>query len=302
MILPGWLSWNAEALGGLAGGQIGQHAAGQARVEPQHLPGGEDAVAAERGREPGDAGERIGAGRQVGDQEAEVGARLLEPGGVANRPSSAAARRAARACGWCGARRPAPGGSARCDGCSPSPGPASTKRSIRSPGASVNMNSARLSSIRQGGSEKASVAGAQRHRPGPRRRTARGGPSSCGGSERAALGRGARRAPRTCRGSRRRILEHQRQHHLVEAEVGAADALVEPLVRQRPPPLDVDRAARRAAAVHRRQRAVGAVEGEDGVVPGERARQPGRMAVADQEHQAAKARGCRGRTGRRRRR
>ncbi len=44
-----------------------------------------------------------------------------------------------------------------CDGCSPSPAPASRKRSIRSPGASVNMNSARLSSMRQGGSEKASV-------------------------------------------------------------------------------------------------------------------------------------------------
>jgi hypothetical protein len=78
--------------------------------------------------------------------------------------------------------------------------------------------------------------------------------------------------------------EHQRQHHLVEAEVCAADPLIEALVLQRAPALDVNRAARRAAAVDRRQRPVGAVEGEDRIVVGDGAGEPGRAPLADAEN------------------
>ncbi len=78
-------------------------------------------------------------------------------------------------------------------------------------------------------------------------------------------------------------LEHQRQHHLIESEVAAADALVEPLALERAAALDVDGATRRAAAVDRRQRAVGAMVGEDGVVLGKGGRQARRTPVADQE-------------------
>ncbi|MNI08814.1 hypothetical protein D3C73_618630 [compost metagenome] len=63
-------------LGRLARGQIGQHPLGQAGVDPQHLPGGDDAVATERGREPRHPRIRIGAGRQVGGQKGDVGPRL----------------------------------------------------------------------------------------------------------------------------------------------------------------------------------------------------------------------------------
>src|SRR3546814_3703341 len=45
-----------SALGGLVFGEIGEHPLGQGRVAPQHLPGGEDAVAAEGRREPRNAG------------------------------------------------------------------------------------------------------------------------------------------------------------------------------------------------------------------------------------------------------
>ncbi|MND95557.1 hypothetical protein D3C80_878150 [compost metagenome] len=72
----------------LARGQIGQHPLGQAGVDPQHLPGGDDAVAPERGREPGHAGVRIGAGRQVGGQQGHIRARLPQPvidAGIAGR-------------------------------------------------------------------------------------------------------------------------------------------------------------------------------------------------------------------------
>ena len=45
-------------------GEERQHAARQARIEPQHLQGGDHAVAAERRREPGDARIGVGPGRQ----------------------------------------------------------------------------------------------------------------------------------------------------------------------------------------------------------------------------------------------
>jgi hypothetical protein len=83
----------------------------------------------------------------------------------------------------------------------------------------------------------------------------------------------------------RGIFEHQRQHHLVEPEVGAAHPLVQPLALQRAAPLDVNGAAGRAAPVHRWDGAVGAVDGEDGVVPRDRAGKPRRMSLAHQENQ-----------------
>ncbi len=68
-----------RGFGRLGRGQVAEHAAGQGGVDPQHLPGGDDGVAAELGREPGDAGIGIGAGRQVRDQERQVGPGLLHP-------------------------------------------------------------------------------------------------------------------------------------------------------------------------------------------------------------------------------
>ena len=61
--------------GGLKGGEPPQDALGDAGIAPQHLQRRDDAVAAERGRVPGNAGIRVGTLRRVGRQHREVGHR-----------------------------------------------------------------------------------------------------------------------------------------------------------------------------------------------------------------------------------
>ena len=61
------------ALLGLERREPAQHAARHAGIAPQHLDRGDQPVAAERGRVPGDAGIRITALRRLGHQHAEVG-------------------------------------------------------------------------------------------------------------------------------------------------------------------------------------------------------------------------------------
>ena len=64
---------------GLVGGQIGQDAAGQGRVEPEAFQSGNDAVAAEGRAEPGDAGVGIRPGRRLRDHHVQVGPRPVHP-------------------------------------------------------------------------------------------------------------------------------------------------------------------------------------------------------------------------------
>ncbi len=59
----------------LDAGEVAQHAAGDARVEPQGFERGDQRVAAEGGREPGDAGVGVRAAGGVGQQHVEVGDR-----------------------------------------------------------------------------------------------------------------------------------------------------------------------------------------------------------------------------------
>ena len=63
---------------GLIEGEPLQHAARDARIDPQHLQRGDQSVAAERGRIPGDARIRIAALRGLGHQHVEVGHRLAQ--------------------------------------------------------------------------------------------------------------------------------------------------------------------------------------------------------------------------------
>jgi len=58
---------------GLIGREPAQYAARHVRAPPQHLQRGDQAVAAERGREPRDAGIRIAALRRVGHQHGKIG-------------------------------------------------------------------------------------------------------------------------------------------------------------------------------------------------------------------------------------
>ena len=64
--------------GGLERGEPAQHAARDAGIEPEHLQRGDQSVAAERGRVPGDARIWISPLRRVGHQHAQVGHRPAE--------------------------------------------------------------------------------------------------------------------------------------------------------------------------------------------------------------------------------
>ena len=59
--------------------QEAEHAARQLRLEPEQLERGDDAVAAERRAEPGDARVRIRPGRRLGDHHLEIGERAVHP-------------------------------------------------------------------------------------------------------------------------------------------------------------------------------------------------------------------------------
>ncbi|MNY41464.1 hypothetical protein D3C86_1762770 [compost metagenome] len=58
---------------GLVGGQVKEHAAGDGRVEPERLEGGDERVAPENRAEPRHAGIGIGPFRRIGDQHIEIG-------------------------------------------------------------------------------------------------------------------------------------------------------------------------------------------------------------------------------------
>ena len=64
--------------GGLGRGKPAQHAARHARIEPQHFDRGDDAVAAERRRIPGDAGVGIRPLRRLGYQHVKIGHRAAQ--------------------------------------------------------------------------------------------------------------------------------------------------------------------------------------------------------------------------------
>ena len=63
---------------GLEMRQAFEHAARHARIEPQHLKRGNDAVASERCRIPGNAGIRIRSLRRIRHQHVEVGHRAAQ--------------------------------------------------------------------------------------------------------------------------------------------------------------------------------------------------------------------------------
>ena len=63
----------------LGGGQEAEHAAGERRIVPEVLIGGDDAVAAEDGAVPGDAGVGVEAVPGLGRHHLEVGGRAAEP-------------------------------------------------------------------------------------------------------------------------------------------------------------------------------------------------------------------------------
>ena len=63
---------------GLVRREKAQHAPRRVGVEPEHLHRGEEAVAAEHGREPRYAGVRIGAERRLGLEHLEIGARARQ--------------------------------------------------------------------------------------------------------------------------------------------------------------------------------------------------------------------------------
>ncbi len=216
-------------------GQKAQHAARKPRLQPQRLQRGDDRVAAERCRKPRDAGVRIGAGRRVGGQQAEIGKRTVDPG-IEKRIARAHARRwrgGARA--WQGGRPPAlraprrvPRAGAQCrsasdvrDACcagaarlarpvAPSPQhagayaprPPPTDRSTRRPEPAASVNSRR--DRRTAGPARARMRCARRAQS-DRARHSRAAPrrsSTRGGSMVPRAGRARDRALRTCRGNR----------------------------------------------------------------------------------------------------
>ena len=68
-----------QGLGSLVRGEEAEDPLCQRRVEPERLQRGDDRVAAERGREPGDARVGVRTRRELGSQERQIGARLAEP-------------------------------------------------------------------------------------------------------------------------------------------------------------------------------------------------------------------------------
>ena len=90
---------------GLIGGEPPQHALRDARIEPQHLQRGDQPIAAEGGRVPGDAGVGIASLRRAGHEHVEIGHRAaqhlieevvrgLDRGGVARNSAPIAMDRA----------------------------------------------------------------------------------------------------------------------------------------------------------------------------------------------------------------
>ena len=262
--LAGLAVLEGAGLGRLAHGQIGQDPFGQRRVEPQHLPGRDDAVASERRREPGRARVRVRARRQIGGQQGDVGARLVQP---VVEP---------------GAARAANGGAA------PPLGPHRQPRldRVQPPAAAVR----RLAGVHAAFDEQIQFLafGQAEHelRAGPGQAGGRLGegqaaaplhpvqtlvaegdaaPVGGRGLDRAALGSG-RAADLEDVGEIGREVERQRQQHVLHAVVDHADALEHPPLPQKAPTLDVQHARRSRASAHRRQRAVGGVAREEDVV------------------------------------
>ena len=64
---------------GLGGGQVGEHPAGDVRVQPERLQRGDDPVAAEGRRKPRYARVRVGPCGKRCCQQRQVGARFVDP-------------------------------------------------------------------------------------------------------------------------------------------------------------------------------------------------------------------------------
>ena len=268
-----------RGLGRLARGQIGQHALGQRRIQPQHLPRRNDAVAAERGREPRRACIGIGSGRQVGRQQRHVGARLVQPV-VEARAARAAHRGAAPAFGA--------HGQAGLDG-------------VLAPAVGVR----RFAGVHAAFDEEVQRAalGQAEHELGALMRQAGGrfGKGDAAGpvhvvqtavAEGDATTIGGRRVDGAALGPRRAAhledveevraeVEGQRQQDVLHPMVDHADALEHPPVPQKPPALDMHDAGGRRTAAHRGQGTVGGVAGEEDVVLADAGRQTRRLQQTD---------------------
>ena len=127
MILPGCESLNGEVSVAWCCARKDSTPRASAGIEPQHLQRGDDAVAAERRREPGDAGIGVGAGRQLGGQQRDVGAGPRQP---VVEDAARAVTRWRRAGAWRASpsgRAPPPPGTARGSGAASLSAPTSMK-------------------------------------------------------------------------------------------------------------------------------------------------------------------------------
>ena len=265
---------------GLAHGQIGQHALGQGRIQPQHLPGGDDPIAAEGRGKPGDARVGVEAGGQHGGEHRDIRARLFQP--CAKRPIGGAqlgafvldlAYRAMRLGDRALETVP--------------------RRPLVLAGAGFQKQ-VHPPPRRQGEHEIGSRGRQTPWRLGERHAA---GPSA---TIQALIGEGHSTAGepwligqppgRTLEAPDLEdvakigaIFEGDGQHDLVEAEVGQAQTLEQMAVVQTSLSLDVDDTARRCAPAHGRQGEIGPVEGEHGVVAGQAEAQFRWTLVADQE-------------------
>ncbi len=265
---------------GLVGGQIGEHALGQGRLEPQDLPGGDDGVAAEGRGEPGDARIGIGPGLHAGGEQGEVGPRLLQP--VVEQPPRALDLGPVPASG---AHVPAgPGG-----------GVAESLAAGDVPVMGVDLQIELEPPFRLQG-----IHVFRPVRPEPGRRIGEADPAGAlhlvethiAEAHVAAVRDGGRQQapPGALHAAHlehvlevRPVLDGQGQQHNIAAVVLAGDPLIEPLLPQEPLALHVQHARRPQRPARIGQGLVRAVEGEEHIVLGDGGRQQrGRLAAQQQ--------------------
>ncbi len=255
MILPGAASVKREVSVRLVRRQKAQHAARERRIEPQELQRGDDRVAAEGGREPGNAGIGVGAGRRTRwsagpDPRATGPSHSLNTRPERLQPRAATAHRAGRqsrvrrrgrgSAGARVARRRDPGRPRRRCRCAASA--AASARSRRSPG---RDGSGRWPKVERRGAHDAVQALVAEHDRSPRRPPPRGRVR-------------ARRAcrPRTSNMSRKSAANSSRSGSLTRAlaEIAQPQPLVEPILPDQPGALDMDHPLPGRLAADRRQR------------------------------------------------